>query len=65
MRPGEKFADAELMGIPYRVVISDRTLADDTAELTDRRTGESRIIKISELMAGLWITTINYKPQAE
>ena len=53
MRPGEKFADAELMGIPYRVVISDRTLADDTAELTDRRTGESRIIKISELMAGL------------
>lgn len=49
-RPGEKFADAELIGIPYRVVISDKTLAEDAAELTDRRTGESQMIKITELM---------------
>ena len=49
-RPGEKFADAELMGIPYRIVISDKTLAEDAAELTDRRTGESQMIKITELM---------------
>lgn len=50
VRPGEKFADAELMGIPYRVVISDKTLAENAAELTDRRTGESQMIKISDLM---------------
>ena len=50
VRPGEKFADAELLGIPYRVVISDKTLAEDAAELTDRRTGESQMIKISDLM---------------
>lgn len=49
LRPGEKFADAELMGIPYRVVISDKTLAEDSAEVTDRRTGESRLVKIAEL----------------
>ena len=50
VRPGEKFADAELIGIPYRIVISDKTLVEDAAELTDRRTGESQMIKISDLM---------------
>ena len=49
MRPGQKFADAELMGIPYRVVISEKTLAENQAEITDRRTGESKMISIEEL----------------
>lgn len=49
LRPGEKFADAELMGMPYRIVISDKTLAEDSAEVTDRKTGESKLVKISEL----------------
>lgn len=49
MRPGQKFADAELMGIPYRIVISDKTLTDGSAEVTDRRTGESKMVKISDL----------------
>lgn len=48
-RPGEKFADADLMGIPYRVVISDKTLAEDSAEITDRKTGESKFVKLSEI----------------
>ena len=48
-RPGEKFADAELMGIPYRVVVSDKTLASDSAEVTNRRTGESKLVKLSEI----------------
>ena len=48
-RPGEKFADAELMGIPYRVVISDKTLAENCAEVTNRRTGESKLVKLTEL----------------
>ena len=50
-RPGEKFADAELMGIPYRVVISDKTLVSDSAEVTNRRTGESRLIKLTDILA--------------
>lgn len=49
VRPGEKFADAELMGIPYRVVISDKTLAEGAAEITNRQTGESQKISLEEL----------------
>lgn len=49
IRPGEKFADAELMGLPYRVVISDRTLADESAEITERATGETRVVKLADL----------------
>ena len=49
VRPGEKFADAELMGTPYRVVISDKTLATGAAEITNRQTGESRSINLDEL----------------
>ena len=48
IRPGEKFADAELMGIPYRVVISDKTLAENSVEITDRKTGESKLVSLEE-----------------
>ncbi len=47
-RPGEKFADADLMGIPYRIVISDKTLENGSAEVTNRRTGETKLIKLAE-----------------
>ena len=49
IRVGEKFADAELMGIPYRVVISDKTLASDSAEVTGRLTGQTSLVKLVEL----------------
>lgn len=49
LRPGEKFADAELMGMPYRVVVSDKTLATGQAEITDRATGESKMVNLSEI----------------
>lgn len=48
-RPGEKFADAELMGIPLRIVISDRTLEKNVAEITDRKTGKSWTVALDEL----------------
>jgi prolyl-tRNA synthetase len=48
-RPGEKFADAELMGIPLRIVISDRTLEENMAEITDRKTGKSWTVTLDEL----------------
>lgn len=48
-RPGEKFADAELMGIPFRIVISDKTLKDGALELTNRATGESKMVDLEEL----------------
>src|SRR5487761_1532044 len=41
VRAGVKFSDAELVGIPFRVTIGKRGLADKMAELTDRATGET------------------------
>ncbi|HEX7036439.1 MAG TPA: proline--tRNA ligase [Pseudomonadales bacterium] len=40
-RPGVKFADADLIGIPHRVTIGDRGLKDGVLEYHDRRTGET------------------------
>ena len=37
MRPGVKFADAELIGIPHRIVIGDRGIDSGTLEYRDRR----------------------------
>ncbi|MBQ6393827.1 prolyl-tRNA synthetase [Candidatus Saccharibacteria bacterium] len=48
-RPGEKFADAELLGIPYRIVVSDKTLAENKAEFTNRATGETKLIDIDKI----------------
>ena len=44
-RPGVKFADAELIGIPHRLVISERNLANDEFEYRHRRDAESRNLK--------------------
>lgn len=52
-RPGEKFADAELMGIPYRVVISDKTLAQDSVEQTSRLDGITKLLTIAEFQSTL------------
>lgn len=47
-RNGEKFADAELMGIPYRVVISDKTLANNQVEILDRKNNETKLLTLAE-----------------
>lgn len=49
LRPGEKFADSELMGIPYRVVISDKTLEKNSVEYTERKNGAQKLLTIEEL----------------
>ena len=49
LRPGEKFADSELMGIPYRIVVSDKTLAENKAEITARATGETKLVDLKEI----------------
>lgn len=55
-RPGQKFADADLMGIPYRVIISDKTVAADTYELKKRTDQEATQVNRAELMKTLDIT---------
>lgn len=52
-RPGAKFADAELMGIPYRVVVSDRLIAQEKVELTPRADGQSILLTPEDLLATL------------
>ncbi len=49
-RPGVKFADAELIGIPHRLVISDRNLAAGELEYRHRRDTESRNLKREEAL---------------
>jgi len=46
---GEKFAEADLIGIPYRIVISEKTLAKNSVELKERSKSEAKLIKIKAL----------------
>lgn len=52
-RPGTKFADAELMGIPYRVTVSDRLLEGQNYEFSPRATGETDLLTRDVLLAKL------------
>ena len=49
-RPGKKFADAELMGIPYRLTVSDRLLESEKFELVSRATNETQMLSQSEIL---------------
>jgi prolyl-tRNA synthetase len=47
LRPGEKFADADLIGCPLRVTVGKKTLDDGAVDLKDRAGGdESRIARL-------------------
>ncbi len=50
-RPGEKFADSDLIGIPYRVVVSKRTKEEGKFEVVTRKDGEARFLTEEELYA--------------
>ena len=52
-RPGAKFADSELMGIPYRVTVSDRNMVENKYEYTPRNTGETELLTHDELLGKL------------
>lgn len=53
MRPGQKFADSELLGIPYRITVSDRLIADNMFELAVRKNGEKMLLTHEQLLAKL------------
>jgi prolyl-tRNA synthetase len=46
---GEKFADSDLIGIPIRIVISQKTLEKGMLEIRFRGTAETKMIEISEI----------------
>jgi len=52
-RPGEKFADADLMGIPYRVVVSERTIQAGTHELKKRTEAETKVLPANQIVETL------------
>lgn len=55
IRPGEKFADADLIGIPKRVVISEKTLLSEKLELKDRKSGNEESMPILEFLTKIGI----------
>jgi prolyl-tRNA synthetase len=52
-RPGVKFADAELIGIPLRVTIGPRGLENSIVELTARTDGERHDVPVDDVVARL------------
>jgi len=52
-RPGVKFADMELIGIPHRVVIGDRALAEGQVEYKARTDEDSRLLSAEQALAFL------------
>lgn len=53
LRPGAMFADMELIGIPHRIVVSERGLASGTFEYRHRRASEAENLDRGALMARL------------
>ncbi|MBU1159988.1 prolyl-tRNA synthetase [Patescibacteria group bacterium] len=47
---GEKFADADLIGLPYRLVVSEKTVAEEKIELKKRKSDESKLINKKDLL---------------
>jgi prolyl-tRNA synthetase len=50
IRAGEKFADSDLIGIPYRAVLSEKTAKEGNVELVTRKTGETQLITEEALL---------------
>jgi prolyl-tRNA synthetase len=49
LRPGEKFADADLIGCPIRVTAGKKSLEDGLVDVRDRATGEERRLAVADL----------------
>lgn len=47
---GQKFVDADLLGMPKRIVISNKTIVNDEAEIKERKSGKIKNIKIKDIL---------------
>src|SRR3989344_2151104 len=47
---GQKLNDADLLGIPYRLVVSEKTIEKNSVEITNRKTGETKLVKLDHLV---------------
>jgi len=53
LRPGEKFADADLLGMPWRVTVGRKALEDGQVDLRERRNGSEQRVLPSDIAASL------------
>jgi prolyl-tRNA synthetase len=49
LRAGEKFADADLIGIPTRITVGKKTLEDGAVDVRDRATGDERRVAVDDI----------------
>ena len=49
LRPGEKFADADLIGIPLRLTAGKKSLEDGMVDVRDRASGDERRVNVADL----------------
>lgn len=49
LRAGEKFTDADLLGMPYQIIVSEKNIAAGKLELKNRKTGETKMVTEDEL----------------
>ena len=49
LRAGEKFADADLIGLPMRVTVGKKTLEDGMVDVRERRSGDETRVGVAEL----------------
>jgi prolyl-tRNA synthetase len=52
-RAGEKFADADLIGCPFRVTVGRKAAEDGTVDLRERAKGEDDAVKVSDLVSAV------------
>ena len=53
LRAGEKFADADLMGIPTRLVVSEKTMSEGGVEVSSRGNGATKLVPESSIIEHL------------
>lgn len=52
-RPGTKFATADLIGLPWQILVGPKGLADGKVELKRRATGERELLSVDDVLARL------------
>ena len=50
LRPGQKFAESDLVGIPHRVIMSKKTMQDNSVEYIDRKAGNTEFLTADDFL---------------
>jgi len=52
---GEKFAEADLIGIPYRIVVSEKTLKASSIEIKERGKDKVKLVRVNQLLKNIYV----------